>query len=132
MRWSTRSCWSASSWRSTSSGAAVVRGRKKVHLDLKFLSDPDDGGDIGHGHEVELVEHVIEVMGPENVVVTTLEDESVAAIRGWSRTRYPDLLVGLSLGRDVEGPLRWDSLRVLFAEFFPARRVRSCGANLVV
>ncbi|MDQ1661485.1 MAG: glycerophosphoryl diester phosphodiesterase [Blastococcus sp.] len=110
----------------------VLRGRKKVHLDLKFLSDPGDGGDVGHGHEVELVEHVIEAMGAENVVVTTLEDESVAAIRGWSRSRHPDLLVGLSLGRDVEGPLRWSSLTNLYSELFPARRVRSCDANLVV
>ena len=110
----------------------VLRGRKKVHLDLKFLSDPDDGGDIGHGHEVELVEQVIDIMGAENVVVTTLEDESVRAIRRWSRTRHPDLLVGLSLGRDVEGPLRWSSLATRIAEVFPGRRVRGCDANLVV
>src|SRR3978361_1899685 len=81
----------------------IFRDRKKVHLDLKFLSDPDDGGSEGHGHEVALVAHVLDVMGAENVIVTTLEDDSVRAVRAWSRDRYPGLLVGLSLGRDVTG-----------------------------
>jgi glycerophosphoryl diester phosphodiesterase len=110
----------------------IFRDRKKVHLDLKFLSDPEDGGREGHGHEVALVEHVIEVMGAENVIVTTLEDDSVRAVRGWSRSRYPGLLVGLSLGRDVTGRGLLGGLLVRLSEAFPGRRLRRCDANLVV
>lgn len=111
---------------------AVLRDRKKVHLDLKFLSDPDDGGSDGHGHEVALVEHVIGVMGAENVVVTTLEDESVRLVRAWARDRHPGLLVGLSLGAGVSlrHPVRAVATRL--SELFPGRRLRRCDANLVV
>jgi glycerophosphoryl diester phosphodiesterase len=110
----------------------VLRGHKKVHLDLKFLSDPEDGGSVAPGHEVALVEHVIGVMGAENVIVTTLEDESVKAVRAWSRERYPDLLVGLSLGRDVAAQGRWKLITTRLGEIFPARRITACDANLVV
>jgi glycerophosphoryl diester phosphodiesterase len=110
----------------------IFRDRKKVHLDLKFLSDPEDGGREGHGHEVALVAHVIDVMGAENVIVTTLEDESVRAVRAWSRDRHPGLLVGLSLGRGVSGLGPWGAVRTRLAEAFPGRRLRRCDANLVV
>lgn len=110
----------------------VLRGHKKVHLDLKFLSDPEDGGSVAPGHEVALVQHVIDVMGAENVIVTTLEDESVKAVRAWARQRYPDLLVGLSLGRDVAQQGRWKLITTRFGEVFPRRRIRGSDANLVV
>jgi len=104
----------------------IFRDRKKVHLDLKFLSDPDDGGNEGDGHEVALVAHVIDVMGAENLLVTTLEDASVRAVRAWSRSRYPGLLVGLSLGRDVSGLGAWGVVRTRMSEAFPGRRLRRC------
>src|ERR1700710_2322052 len=110
----------------------IFRDRKKVHLDLKFLSDPEDGGDEGDGHEVALIAHVIDVMGAENLLVTTLEDASVRAVRAWSRSRYPGLLVGLSLGRDTEGFGLWGAVGVRLSELFPGRRLRRCHANLVV
>jgi glycerophosphoryl diester phosphodiesterase len=111
----------------------ALRGRVRVHLDLKFLSDPHDGGDDGHGHEVALVAHVIDVVGAENVIVTTAEDASVRAVRAWSRNRYPDLPVGLSLGgRGVAGRGPWWVLRVRLEDLFPGRRLRRCDANLVV
>jgi glycerophosphoryl diester phosphodiesterase len=111
---------------------AVLRDRKKVHLDLKFLSDPEDGGGEPPGHEVLLVQHVIGVMGAENLIVTTLEDESVRLVRAWARERHPGLLVGLSLGGDVSlrHPLRLVATRL--SELFPGRRIRRSGANLVV
>jgi glycerophosphoryl diester phosphodiesterase len=112
---------------------AVLRDRKKVHLDLKFLSDPDDGGHEPPGHEVLLVQHVIEVMGAENLIVTTVEDESVRLVRDWARDRHPGLLVGLSLGgTDLppRRPLRLVATRL--SELFPGRRIRRSGANLVV
>ena len=122
----------ADTWLLLDQALEVFRDRKKVHLDLKFLSDPDDGGEEGHGHEVALVEHVIDVMGAENVVVTTLEDDSVRAVRAWSRDRHPGLLVGLSLGRDTEGLGFWGAVGVRLSELFPGRRLRRCDANLVV
>jgi glycerophosphoryl diester phosphodiesterase len=122
----------ADTWLELDDALRIFRDRKKVHLDLKFLSDPEDGGREGHGHEVALVEHVIEVMGAENLIVTTLEDDSVRAVRAWSRERYPGLLVGLSLGRDVSGLGLLSALRTRLSEAFPGRRLRRCDANLVV
>jgi glycerophosphoryl diester phosphodiesterase len=80
---------------------------------------------------VELVEHVLSIMGPQNVLVTTLEDESVRAIRAWSRMNCPDLLVGLSLGRDGAGLGNRELLATRLGELFPARRIEACDANLV-
>jgi glycerophosphoryl diester phosphodiesterase len=122
----------ADTWLLLDDALRIFRDRKKVHLDLKFLSDPEDGGREGHGHEVALVAHVIDVMGAENVIVTTLEDDSVRAVRAWSRDRYPGLLVGLSLGRDVAGRGLWEAVQVRMSEAFPGRRLRRCDANLVV
>jgi glycerophosphoryl diester phosphodiesterase len=122
----------ADTWLLLDDALRIFRDRKKVHLDLKFLSDPEDGGREGHGHEVALVAHVIDVMGAENVIVTTLEDDSVRAVRRWSRDRYPGLLVGLSLGRDVTGRGVAGAVRVRLSEAFPGRRLRRCDANLVV
>jgi glycerophosphoryl diester phosphodiesterase len=112
---------------------AVLRDRKKVHLDLKFLSDPEDGGDEPPGHEVALVQHVIEVMGAENLIVTTAVDESVRLVRAWARDRHPGLLVGLSLGGadvSLRRPVRLVATRL--SDLFPGRRLRRCQANLVV
>ena len=108
----------------------VLRERKKAHLDLK--SRPGGDGARWPGDDVALVEEVIEALGAENVIVTTLEDESVRAVRAWSRTRYPDLLVGLSLGRDVRGHGLRRAAVTLAGELFPRRRLRRCDANLVV
>ena len=114
---------------------AELRGRTRVHLDLKFLTEVAEvaGTDPpAPRQEVALVAHIVDVMGVDNVVVTGLRDESVAAVRAWSRDRLPGLLVGLSLSRDVG--LR--GLRMLltgrFDEVLPGRRLRACDANLVV
>jgi glycerophosphoryl diester phosphodiesterase len=123
---------SAGSALSLDDALAVLRGRTRVHLDLKFVADPEDGDAAAPRAEVALVRHVVDVMGADDVVVTGLADESVAAVRAWSRAHHPDLLVGLSLSRDVG--LR--GLRKLvtgrFAEVVPSRRLRSSDANLVV
>jgi glycerophosphoryl diester phosphodiesterase len=110
----------------------VLRGRRKAHLDLKFLASPRDGGAVPPEHEVALVSHVVDVMGAENVVVTGLDDASVAAVRNWSRDRHPDLLVGLSLSRDV-GPRGLGKLLTgRLGELLPGRRLRASDANLAV
>jgi glycerophosphoryl diester phosphodiesterase len=112
---------------------AVLRDRKKVHLDLKFLSDPEDGGAVPPGHEVALVQHVIEVVGAENLLVTTLADEAARAVRAWSREQHPGLLVGVSLGGadvSLRRPLQFVATRL--SDLFPGHRLRRCDANLVV
>jgi glycerophosphoryl diester phosphodiesterase len=100
---------------STSGGPPHARG----HLDLK-----DTGG------EHEVVRLALDVLGPGQFIITTLEDSSVAAIR----SRFPsaaDVPVALSLGRDLAGasPARW--LRTRLSELRPLPRLRACGANWV-
>lgn len=110
----------------------VLRGRRKVHLDLKPLARPEGGGAVPPEEEVALVRHVVEVMGADDVVVTGLPDEAVAAVRAWSRVHCPQLLVGLSLSQDVgPGGLR-KVLTGRWAEVLPGRRLRAADANLAV
>ncbi|RBY89779.1 glycerophosphodiester phosphodiesterase [Blastococcus sp. TF02A-26] len=110
---------------------AALRGRTRVHLDLKFASRPE-AGDVAPAEEVVLVRHVVEVMGPDAVVVTGLDDDAVAAVRNWSRDRHPDLLVGIALARDagLRGLAKVLSGRI--SEVLPGRRRRACDANLAV
>lgn len=46
--------------------------------------------------------------------------------------RYPDLLVGLSLGRDMSGERKLRRLPIRISEHFPKRWMTKSGANLVV
>lgn len=92
----------------------TLAGQVTGHLDLKDI-----------GCEYELVAMALEILGPGNFVVTSLEDVSIARIK----SRYPDVRAALSLGRDVSelpGPgkmaTRWSELR-------PLRRLKSCGAD---
>ncbi len=60
-----------------------------------------------------------------NFVVTTLEDESIAALKA----RFPEVPVALSLGRDlseVPGPRR---ITTRLSELRPMRRLRACRAD---
>jgi len=66
----------------------LIAGKAIGHLDLK-----DTGG------EERVVEMALDILGPGNFVVTTLEDESVAAIKA----RFPGVPAALSLGRDLAG-----------------------------
>jgi glycerophosphoryl diester phosphodiesterase len=98
---------------------ATIAGHAKGHLDVK-----DTGG------EDELVRLALDVLGPGQFVITTLEDSSAAAIKA----RFPcadDVPVALTLGRDLAGasPARW--LRTRLSELRPLPRVRACGADWV-
>jgi glycerophosphoryl diester phosphodiesterase len=110
---------------------AVLRGRTRVHLDLKFASRPE-AGDVAPAEEVVLVQHVVELMGAGAVVVTGLDDPAVAAVRNWSRDRHPDLLVGFALSRDVGRRGLVALLTGRLGEVLPARRRRASDANLAV
>ena len=94
----------------------LIAGKATGHLDLK-----DTGG------EETVVEMALDILGPGNFVVTTLEDESVAAIKA----RFPAVPAALSLGRDLNEVPRaaWAATRL--SELFPMRRLRACRADWV-
>jgi glycerophosphoryl diester phosphodiesterase len=98
---------------------AVIKGHAKGHLDLKET-----------GYERQLVQLTLDVLGPGEFIVTSLEDTSVAAIR--SRFRDVDEVpVALSLGRRLNGVPRLERLRARVSELWPASRLRACGADWV-
>jgi len=94
----------------------LIAGKATGHLDLK-----DTGG------EETVVEMALDILGPGNFVVTTLEDESVAAIKA----RFPAVPAALSLGRNLNEVPRaaWAATRL--SELFPMRRLRACRADWV-
>jgi glycerophosphoryl diester phosphodiesterase len=98
---------------------ATMKGRARGHLDLK-----DTGG------EDEVVRLALDVLGPGQFIITTLEDSSAAAIRSRFESA-DDVPVALSLGRDMAGasPARW--LRTRLSELRPLPRLRACGADWV-
>src|ERR1700730_14091464 len=65
---------------------ALIAGKAIGHLDLK-----DTGG------EERVVDMALGLLGPGRFVVTTLEDQSVAAVKA----RFPAVPAALSLGRDL-------------------------------
>ncbi|QGG40245.1 glycerophosphodiester phosphodiesterase [Aeromicrobium yanjiei] len=99
----------------------VIRGRIKAHVDLKVP-----------GHEIETVSRVVEVLGVENVVVTTSEDASVRRLVAWSREHAPGMLVGLSSGPRSSRDHRLARWWVAAESAFPRTRVRLSRANVVV
>lgn len=98
---------------------ATIKGRAKGHLDLKEL-----------GYEEKLVRLALDVLGPGEFIVTTLEDASVAGIR----SRFPDgeeVPVALSIGGGMRGMPRAVWLRDRFRDLRPMSRVRASGAEWV-
>jgi glycerophosphoryl diester phosphodiesterase len=99
----------------------VIRGRIKAHVDLKV-----------RGGEIALVEQVLQVLGTDQVIITTAEDSSVRALRRWAKDHAPDLLVGLSSSPRSSAKHWLVRLRVQLESAFPRLRLRLSGANLVV
>jgi glycerophosphoryl diester phosphodiesterase len=94
----------------------LIAGKASGHLDLK-----DTGG------EEKVVEMALDILGPGSFVITTLEDQSVAAIKA----RFPSVPVTLSLGRDLREVPRAGRVAARLSELFPARRLRACRADWV-
>ena len=94
----------------------LLAGKVYGHLDLKET-----------GYESEVIELAAKFFGLENIVVTTLEDSSVAAIK----QGFPEVRAALSLGRDLKDVPRkeWASTRA--RELFPLNRIRACNADWV-
>jgi glycerophosphoryl diester phosphodiesterase len=97
----------------------AIKGRAKGHLDLKVT-----------GGEDAVVRLALDILGPGEFIITTLEDASVAAIR--SEFGDPDAVpVALSLGRDMTRAPRAAWLRTRVSELRPLSRLRACGATWV-
>ncbi|MFD3627264.1 glycerophosphodiester phosphodiesterase family protein [Streptomyces sp. NPDC058698] len=92
----------------------LVAGRLVAHLDLKET-----------GHERELTDRAVALLGEDGFVATTLEDRSVAAITA----AHPRVRTVLSLGRDGTGIGRRRLVATRVSELLPMRRVRACGAH---
>ena len=94
----------------------LIKGRARAHVDLK---EPTG--------EVALADLCAEVLGTGNFVITTRYDASIRRLR----TGRPDVVVGLSIGREGIriGPVGVAWLG--WSELFPWRRLRRCGANLI-
>jgi glycerophosphoryl diester phosphodiesterase len=99
----------------------LLAGRTRLHLDLKV-----------HGGEVPIVEQAVARLGTDALLVTTLDDDGVRAVRDWADAEGHDLLVGLSLGRGLHDIPVLHAIRVRLTELFPAVRYRRSGANLAV
>lgn len=110
----------------------ILAGRRRAHIDFKFVSPRDRYADPVSTHEVEATQIAIDRMGADQIIVTSLEDASVRAIRAWARARHPALLVGLSLGRDMTGRRMPEVVSTRASELFPTDRILACDANLVV
>ena len=95
---------------------AAIAGKATGHLDLKDT-----------GAEDTVVEMALDILGPGNFVVTTLEDQSVAAIKA----RFPSVPVALSLGRDLDEVPRSRRAATRLSELRPMRRLRACRADWV-
>lgn len=94
----------------------LIAGRAIGHVDLKEV-----------GYEAEVVRLALEVLGPDQFVVTSLEDESIAAVTA----EFPDVRTALSLGRGREEIPAWKLPTTRLRELLPLRRIRACGAKWV-
>ena len=110
----------------------ALAGRARAHIDLKFTSPEHLYADPGSTHEVAAVRRAVEVLGADRLAVTTLEDQSVRAVRDWADDTGLGLLVGLSLGRDVTGLPVVRQVRTRWSELRPHLRLSGSRANLVV
>lgn len=112
--------------------ALLAAHGRKAHLDYKFAS-PQSGGRPEESWEVEATKIVLSHLAPSDFIVTTTEDHSVRLLRDWADNTGVPLVVGLSIGRHrLTGMAWWQQVRWRAEELFPARRVRSCRANLIV
>jgi len=99
----------------------LLAGRARLHLDLKV-----------QGGEVPIVAQAVARLGADQLLVTTLDDDGVRAVRDWAEAEGLELLVGLSLGRGLRDIPVLHAIRVRLSELFPHVRYRRAGANVVV
>ncbi len=109
----------------------TLRGRRRAHIDLKFTSPAALYATPEHTFEAQAAQIAQAILGDGGFIITSLEDESVRAVRDWADSRGVALPVGLSLGRGMS-ELPWAARAgVRVSELFPARRVAAARANLI-
>lgn len=86
----------------------LAAGRVRLHVDLKEI-----------GSERAALEMVLMHAAASSFVITTLEDVSALFVKN----TYPDVRVGLSLGRGMEGERPWRTAAVRVSEVYPGARV---------
>lgn len=111
---------------------AVADTGLRAHVDLKFVSPSPAYATWEQTWEVECAEVCATAVGAENMILTTLEDRSVAALRKWVVARGHSTLIGLSLGKPTSGRGLLATLRMRFTELFPTSRMQACDATLLV
>lgn len=106
----------------------------KVHLDYKFTSPaPMYAAPAEDAYEVQAAAMALSYLGsPDKFILTTMEDQSVRAMRDWADQHSPGTLVGLSLGRDLTTLNPIPQVRLRLTELFPTARVLRSRANLIV
>lgn len=111
---------------------ALAGTGKQAHVDLKFRSPAEAYADPASTAEVAAARLAVERLGPHDLVVTTLDDDSVRAVRDWAEGEGLPLLVGLSLGRSTVGLPVAEKVRIRTSEVVARPRVRDSRANVVV
>ena len=107
---------------------SMMKGKVGAHIDLKFssVSAADDW-------EESLVRLVLDILGDSDFILTSLEDSSILRMRNFlDSLGCSQILVGLSLGRDIAHMNLMRRLKIRTSELLPGRRLRKSRANLVV
>lgn len=111
--------------------SAILAGRVKAHVDFKF--DPTSPQWVADTEcESRACDILLKYFDPQDFIITTLEDASIARVIAWADERDVNPLVGLSLGRNLAGRRVGEKARIRRSELCPEKRLAACGANLVV
>ncbi|MCW2794805.1 glycerophosphodiester phosphodiesterase family protein [Nocardioides sp.] len=105
---------------------------KKAHLDVKFAPDRHPDGTPSYAPHLAVAHLAVEALGAADVVVTTGNDLAARALRDWAEEHGHELLVGLSLGRNVAGRPWRERVGIRRSELFPGLRYVESRANVVV
>lgn len=108
----------------------IIAGKRKAHVDLKFTS-PNYHNETTI-YEIVAIREILNYLPVEDIIITTLEDKSVKAIRKWSKNLYPNLLVGLSLGKTLDTNNIAMKTAIYLSEYYASLRLKKCNANLIV
>jgi glycerophosphoryl diester phosphodiesterase len=111
---------------------ALASAGKQAHIDLKFRSPSPAYDAPGTTYEVQATRMAVDALGARDLVVTTLDDDSVLAVRTWADEENLQLLVGLSLGRSTVGMAMGKKVRVRTSEVVARPRLRDSWATVVV
>jgi glycerophosphoryl diester phosphodiesterase len=109
----------------------LVAGRAGVHLDLKFRSPDAAYADPAATHEVAAVARAVELLGADDLVVTTGNVRAIRAVRDWSDRRGLDVRAALTVGGSVAGQALRHQVRARRAELTPGPEVERSRANAV-